>query len=54
MTLGSSDPHSFQSWWSGVMLALSVVAGLLAAAFTWRLIRAIDDAEQALAHEKRG
>jgi hypothetical protein len=54
VTLSSSDPHSFQSWWSGVMLALSVVAGLLAAALTWRVIRAIDGAEQALANKKRG
>jgi hypothetical protein len=36
------------------MLALSVVAGLLAAALTWRVIRAIDGAEQALATKKRG
>jgi hypothetical protein len=54
LTLSSSDPHSFQSWWSGAMLALSVVAGLLAAALTWRVIRAIDGAEQALANKKRG
>jgi hypothetical protein len=54
VTLSSSDPHSFQSWWSGVMLVLSVVAGLLAAALTWRMIRAIDGAEQALAHKRRG
>jgi len=54
VTLSSNDPHSFQSWWSSVMLALSVVAGLLAATLTWRLIRAIDGAEQALAHKKRG
>jgi Domain of unknown function (DUF4328) len=54
VTLSSSDPHSFQSWWSGVMLALSVVAGLLAAALTWRVIRAIDGAELALAHKKHG
>src|SRR5260370_27657832 len=52
--LSSSDPHSFQSWWSGVMLALSVVACLLSTALTWRVIRAIDSAEQALAHHKRG
>jgi len=53
VTLSSSDPHVFQSWWSGVTLALSVVAGLLAAALTWWVIRAIDAAEQALA-TKRG
>ncbi len=54
VTLSSSDPHSFQSWWSGVILALSVLAGLLATALTWRVIRAIDGAEQALAHNRRG
>jgi hypothetical protein len=35
-------------------LALSVVAGLLVATLTWRVIRAIDGAEQALADKKRG
>jgi hypothetical protein len=49
VTLSSNDPHAFQSWWSGVMFSLSVVAGLLAAALTWRVIRATDAAEQALA-----
>lgn len=52
VTLSSSDPHSLQSWWSGVMLALSVAAGLLVATLTWRVIQAIDDAELALAHKK--